>query len=296
LNPDLFAENKQLFVNLTNMVEEEKRGLLLNTDIPKPRVSDGDGPVEEKRIKGSQPLKESFERFLDNLQSERDNANLEPYRISLLDSLGNINDALDQSFKPPGVSPVQIDTGYPQNYIAYDFGWKDNPTNTTEGGEWSVKLGSKNPPDIIQEHITNLTDEYQSSNDKKQMISNAINDMIELLQFEESTAEKSATPPGSNDEGNNFRETQESFKPNLKFLNTPSGGGYKKKSKSKKMTSKRTSMKVAKKTSSKEKENKNKNKKIVKSYSKSKSKKQSGGFIRGGVLFPQDFYDTSTVM
>jgi len=55
-------------------------------------------------------------------------------------------------------------------------------------------------------------------------------------------------------------------------------------------------MKETKKTSSKAKENKNKNKKIVKSYSKSKSKKQSGGFIRGGVLFPQDFYDTSTVM
>jgi hypothetical protein len=73
-------------------------------------------------------------------------------------------------------------------------------------------------------------------------------------------------------------------------------GCYKKKSKSKKMTSKKTSMKVVKKTSSKAKENKNKNKKIVKSYSKSKSKKQSGGFIRGGVLFPQDFYDTSTVM
>lgn len=83
----------------------------------------------------------------------------------------------------------------------------------------------------------------------------------------------------------------------IKALKTQGqSGGYKKKSKSKRMTSKKTSMKVAKKTSSKEKENKNKNKKIVKSYSKSKSKKQSGGFIRGGVLFPQDFYDTSTVM
>jgi hypothetical protein len=68
------------------------------------------------------------------------------------------------------------------------------------------------------------------------------------------------------------------------------GGKYKMKK------SKKTSMKVAKKTSSKEKAKENKNKKIVKSYRKSKSKKQSGGFIRGGVLFPQDFYDTSTVM
>ena len=61
---------------------------------------------------------------------------MEPYRISLLDSLGNINDALDQSFKS-NVFPVQIDTGYPHNYIAYDFGWKDNNSSRIEaGGEW----------------------------------------------------------------------------------------------------------------------------------------------------------------
>ena len=119
--------------------------------------------------------------------------------------------------------------------------------------------------------------------------------MIKLLQHEVSSREKSATLQGTNN--SNFKETLKEFipqKPLGASSSTSTGGGYKKKSKSKKMTSKKKSMKVAKKTSSKAKENKNK--KIVKSYSKSKSKKQSGGFIRGGVLFPQDFYDTSTVM
>ena len=76
----------------------------------------------------------------------------------------------------------------------------------------------------------------------------------------------------------------------IKLYEGVTGGKYKmkksKKTKSKSKASKTTSKKA------KAKENKNK----VKSYSKSKSKKQSGGFIRGGVLFPQDFYDTSTVM
>jgi len=76
----------------------------------------------------------------------------------------------------------------------------------------------------------------------------------------------------------------------MQLYEDKTGGKYKmkksKKTKSKSKASKTTSKKA------KAKENKNK----VKSYSKSKSKKQSGGFIRGGVLFPQDFYDTSTVM
>ena len=287
-----FAANKTAFEKLKKEINDAKNELL-NTSVKKQsKESVVAGPVEEKRIEGSQPLKESFERFLDNLQRESDNANLEPYRISLLDSLGNINDALVKSFKPPGVSPVQIDTGYSHNYIAYDFGWINiNSSRIEAGGEWrdnGITEENKSPTDTISDYITIL----EKDTITKQSLETILSVMIELLQFEESTAEKSATSPGVNT--SDFRETQESFKPNLKFLNIPSGGGYKKKSKSKKMTSKKTSMKVAKKTSSKE--NKNKNKKIVKSYSKSKSKKQSGGFIRGGVLFPQDFYDTSTVM
>ena len=72
--------------------------------------------------------------------------------------------------------------------------------------------------------------------------------------------------------------------------NRKTGGKYKMKK------SKKSKSKASKTTSKKAKEKENKNKNKVKSYSKSKSKKQSGGFIRGGVLFPQDFYDTSTVM
>jgi hypothetical protein len=287
LDPDPFNKNKELFDILRNMVEEEKRGLLLND----PPEFVEKKPVGEKRIEGSQPLKESFERFLNNLQLVEDNnANLEPYRISLLYSLGNINDALDQSFKS-NVFPVQIDTGYPHNYIAYDFGWKDNNSSRIEaGGEWrdnGITYEGTSPTDEISNYITILKNDTIT----KQKLEIILRSMIELLQFEESTAEKSATAQGVNT--SDFRETQDSFKPKIP-PSSSTVGGYKNKSKSKKMASKKTSMKVAKKTSSKAKENKNK--KIVKSYSKSKSKKQSGGFIRGGVLFPQDFYDTSTVM
>ena len=286
LNPDPFAENKQLFVNLINMVKEEKKGLSLNTNIPKPRLSDVDGPVEEKIKEGSQPLKESFERFLDNLQSagEDDNTDLELYRSSLLDSLKNIDDALNESL-PRNVNPLKVNKGYSHHYIAYDFGW-DDPNNTNLGN-WKVNLenDNRNPPAIIKDYITQLNKTVSIS---KEVLQICAENIIKLLEKEKSSTEKGATSQGTS---NSFREIQNSFKPKIS-TSASTSGGYKKKSKSKKMTSKKTSMKVAKKTSSKAKENKN----IVKSYSKSKSKKQSGGFIRGGVLFPQDFYDTSTVM
>ena len=53
--------------------------------------------------------------------------------------------------------------------------------------------------------------------------------MIELLQFEESTAEKSATSQGTSNA--EFRETQESFIPQIP-PDASTDGGYKKKSKS----------------------------------------------------------------
>ena len=298
-----FADNKTAFELLKNEINAAKKELS-NTFV-RQNLQGTQGAQEEIKVDNNgnfiigvegiteiqQPLRHSFASVLYNLKKDEseDSGILIPYKNSLLDSLRKINGALVQSIKEENGKSI-INKNYSNYYIAYDFGWKDNPTNT-EDGEWSVKLGSKNPPDIIQEHITNLTEKYENSNNKKLMISNAINDMIELLQSEDPSIEKSASRGTRVD----LRGTLESFKPKIP---QQTDGGYKKKSKSKKMTSKRTSMKVAKKISSKEKEkeNKNKNKKIVKSYSKSKSKKQSGGFIRGGVLFPQDFYDTSTVM
>lgn len=311
LDSDPFAENKNLFDNLIRMVEEEKEGLSLNTNIPNPQGIQGNQvkiltKVGETKKKGSQPITEGFQKFLDNLKLEDENDNneiLELYRVSLLTSLKNIKTALDESMAKDGSARTK--TSSPNSYIAYAFGWNDpigdpNNPNTYKSGEWRETeiINDGSPPTGTIELRIKLLEQRTPDNDKidKKSLINITNDMIKLLQHEKSSAEKGSSQGTNYQE---FKETQESFIPQLPSgasSSTPTGGGYKKKSKSKKMTSKKTSMKVAKKTSSKAKENKNKNKKIVKSYSKSKSKKQSGGFIRGGVLFPQDFYDTSTVM
>ena len=309
LDSDPFAENKNLFDNLIRMVEEEKEGLSLNTNIPNPQGIQGNQvkiltKVGETKKKGSQPITEGFQKFLDNLKLEDENDNneiLELYRVSLLTSLKNIKTALDESMAKDGSARTK--TSSPNSYIAYAFGWNDpigdpNNPNTYKSGEWRETeiINDGSPPTGTIELRIKLLEQRTPDNDKidKKSLINITNDMIKLLQHEKSSAEKGSSQGTNYQE---FKETQESFIPQLPSgasSSTPTGGGYKKKSKSKKMTSKKTSMKVAKKTSSKAKENKNK--KIVKSYSKSKSKKQSGGFIRGGVLFPQDFYDTSTVM
>lgn len=158
-------------------------------------------------------------------------------------------------------------------------------------GDWINKKSQY--PDDIDPLIRSmgLSPRYNLDNDVNFNIEQFNNKVITIMRNELNRERGSSLGQAQSD---NYQDTKRKWSNIL-----PSGyqnGGYKKKSKSKKMTSKKTSMKVAKKTSSKEKAKENKNKKIVKSYSKSKSKKQSGGFIRGGVLFPQDFYDTSTVM
>lgn len=307
-----FAANKTAFEELKEEINAAKSGLS-NTPVQQ-NLQGTQGiqgnqvkiltKVGETKKKGSQPITEGFQIFLDNLQRADEN-DLEPYRISLLESLQNIKTALDESIKKEDSAQT---TGSPNSYIAKDFGWNDpigdpNNPNTYKSGEWRETeiINDGSPPTGTIELRIKLLEQRTPDNDKidKESLINITNDMIKLLQHEKSSAEKGRASQGTNNEG--FRNTQKGFIPQLPpgaSSSTSTGGGYKKKSKSKskKMTSKKKSMKIAKKTSSKAKENKNKNKKIVKSYSKSKSKKQSGGFIRGGVLFPQDFYDTSTVM
>ena len=293
LDPDPFNKNKELFDILRNMVEEEKEGLSLNTNIPKPRLSDVDGPKGEEINPSLQPLRYRFSEILQQINrvnNDTDVSMLNTYKYSLKTSLDNINNALVASITQDDI--VKIKTDYSHHYIAYDFGWKDNNSNnTTQGGEWRdngiTKPVGTSPTKTISDYITILDNDTITKNE----LINITYGMTELLKFEKPSDEKGTAPQGTSNE--EFRKTQNSFKPKIP-PSSSTVGGYKNKSKSKKMASKKTSMKVAKKTSSKAKENKNK--KIVKSYSKSKSKKQSGGFIRGGVLFPQDFYDTSTVM
>lgn len=244
-----------------------------------------------------QPLRHSFANFLYNLNNETTPVLLTAYKRILSQSLTNINEALERSMEEEG--STRIKTSSPNSYIAYVFGWIDPETGNSDEiitpGEWKPNgLGDdKKPTEIIKPYITIL----DGDNITKYDLINITINMIKLLQHENLHIEKGSTTQGEDNKIKKFKnEELKNFKPKLELLKEQTDGGYKKKSKSKKMTSKKKSMKVAKKTSSKAKENKNKNKKIVKSYSKSKSKKQSGGFIRGGVLFPQDFYDTSTVM
>tara|TARA_B100000900_G_scaffold184968_1_gene156837 strand:+ start:93 stop:1898 length:1806 start_codon:yes stop_codon:yes gene_type:complete len=286
-----FAKNKAAFENLEGAINAAKKELLNPSPKKQSQVSDVDGPKGEEILESLQPLRYSFYKILQQIEGVDENM-LNTYKNSLLESLQNINYALNDSISRDGITSVNKE--YPHNYIAYDFGWKDN--HNAEGGYWQnneITTEGTSPTETISDYI-NILKNNTITKDNLKMI---LRGMIELLKFEESSDEKGRAPQGTNYQ--EFKEKQKGFIPQIPesaLTNAPSGGGYKKKSKSKKMTSKKTSMKVAKKTSSKAKENKNKNKKIVKSYSKSKSKKQSGGFIRGGVLFPQDFYDTSTVM
>lgn len=304
-----FADNKEAFEALKNEINIAKDELLNTPDRQNPQNLPGTQGNQAKTVikqgekvkDGSQPIKDGFRIFLENLEGANDN-DLEPYRSSLLESLRNIKTALDESINKEGSAKT---TGSPNSNIAYAFGWNDpigDPNNPTYiSGNWSYNELSKGKPptgliELYIKLLEQLAPDKETEIDKSSLITTT-EKMIELLQYEKLSTEKGRALQGTNNV--EFNETLKEFipqKPLGASSSTSTGGGYKKKSKSKKMTSKKKSMKVAKKTSSKAKENKNKNKKIVKSYSKSKSKKQSGGFIRGGVLFPQDFYDTSTVM
>lgn len=316
LNKEPFKDNIDIFTEMLEQITDAKNELSntlvqQNSQGNSKKIQEGTQvktfiKQKEKKIEGSQPLTEGFQKFLDNLKLEDENDNneiLELYRVSLLTSLKNIKTALDESMAKDGSARTK--TSSPNSYIAYAFGWNDpigdpNNPNTYKSGKWRETeiINDGSPPTGTIELRIKLLEQRTPDNNKidKESLIDITDDMIKLLQHEKSSAEKGSSQGTNYQE---FKETQESFIPQIPSgasSSTSTGGGYKKKSKSKKMTSKKTSMKVAKKTSSKAKENKNKNKKIVKSYSKSKSKKQSGGFIRGGVLFPQDFYDTSTVM
>jgi len=320
LNKEPFKDNIEIFTKMLQQITAAKKELSNTPVRQNPQNLPGTQGIQEKYkvtlnngnfvINGEvikaddQPLRYSFANFLYNLNNETTPVLLTTYKTSLSQSLTNINEALVKSIILEGSNN---NTGIARTnkenndyYIAYVFGWNDpirdpgNSTRITKKGYWrnnDITDDGKSPTETIESYITILERDIT----KNDLINITIN-MIKLLQHENLHIEKGSTTQGENNKIKKFKEELKNFKPNLEYLMKRIDGGYKKKSKSKKMTSKKTSMKVAKKTSSKAKENKNKNKKIVKSYSKSKSKKQSGGFIRGGVLFPQDFYDTSTVM
>ena len=267
LDPDPFEENKNLFFNLIEMVNTTKTGLL------KSELSGSPSHINFPSTPANELLDDSDNDEPDPLigRSTRRALTRVPYNIENLTALT----AQDLGTNSRGLGALQ------NTLYNSDFNKLVNAALQNVQARGQVK--------------ETYTDTELARKVQKEMKTDS--NFLSKLNEENN---KKLTGMSVDEINEKIMETITDNKDRLdiiKALKTQGqSGGYKKKSKSKRMTSKKTSMKVAKKTSSKEKENKNKNKKIVKSYSKSKSKKQSGGFIRGGVLFPQDFYDTSTVM